>query len=146
MLITALRFSPAAPAIEATEHFLAGSWPQVPYETAHFASINRWSVTNYGPAPVFKVSFMLKLNFREAVAIEEGSGVKPGNIITSREWPIKINKIDPGAGSTFVFYAANRSLYFLDIIPPESATLEVLGETLRRTVSVRRTDGTWYGL
>jgi hypothetical protein len=131
-------------AIEHTEHFHVGSGSQMDsYKAMHFASINRWQITNYGPAPVLKVSLTLTLNFRKA-NVGQGSDTAP--IIMSREWPVNINKIDPGSGSAFIFYAANRSPHLLQIIPSESATLEVLGETQRRTVSVRRLERTFYDL
>ena len=139
-VVVRLQPDPGMMAINRTEYFRASSWPKIPFEKVHFGSINRWQLTNYGPMPVLKVAMTLTLNFRE------GPNSSTSKVVVSRQWPINIQKIDPGASSPFVFYLANRSRHTLEIIPSESATLEVLGETQRRTIAIKRTDKTYYDL
>jgi hypothetical protein len=118
-----------------------------PFHHFHFGSVARWTLTNYGTTPVFNVSLVLKSSFREAVRVKAG-GTTNGKVVFSRDWIVNIGKLDPGISSPFVFYAVNLSPYYVDIIPPQSATLEVLGEEAqRRTFPVKPTASVLgYGL
>jgi pimeloyl-ACP methyl ester carboxylesterase len=103
----------------------------------------RCEVVNYGPGPVFNVAMAFRLVFREAIR-QGGDRVLSGKVTLSRDWNIGFNRVNPGG--TFVFYVYNGSSHFVDALLPDSAILQVGGETQAQRVSITRQANPWIGL
>lgn len=91
-------------------------------------------ITNYGKVPVFKIMMNFPVIFREVIRDRENpNATKSGEITISRDWPIEVTKIDPGING-FSFYIYNQSQQFVQVSLPESATLSLLHDKIRRNV------------
>jgi hypothetical protein len=121
---------------------LSGTFWPYPTSRTRPHSVSRWKLTNYGNAPVFKVTLALKVDFREPVS-GKGTWKGSGKVIFSRIWIVDAEQIDAGRDTPFVFYAANLTHYYVKISTPERVIIEPLGETQRKEVRIKSVDNVW---
>lgn len=101
-------------------------------------SVYKCTLTNYSSAVVFNVKITfevehMKVRFTGEPAIE-------GQHRYKRRWTLVFPKIDPGDDRGIVFYTYSLfedAMAFVNI--PDTATLQVVGETARREVSLTKT-------
>jgi len=98
-------------------------------------------VYNYGSAPIFAVMIAFKIEYRANEKTENGS--RAGEIVSSQDFTVRINKLDPGKDSPFVFYAYNQSNYWAYVAPPENAEFSLAEQQERRAAKVMLPQQFW---
>jgi hypothetical protein len=89
-------------------------WPQVFDGIATY----RCQITNYGDVPLLQVTTIFDVDYREAIHTENGT--RSGEVVYKYEWPILIQKIDPGKENAAVFYVYNQSKYYAKVKPRDT--------------------------
>ena len=113
-------------------------WPT--QESGAPVSAYKCNIINYGSATVVHISLSLHLTFKEAINTGNGE-YRSGKVTVDRDWPIQVGKIDPGVSNAFTFYIDNwRSNQWVLASLPDNATLEIFGDSSRRTVHVTHPD------
>jgi hypothetical protein len=109
----------------------------------------RCDLLNYENDPVFNVSSVFKIEFREAIPNPSYpgtlNGAHEGNIVGSSDCEVDTSLIE--AKSKFEFYVANwqNTTQFVEVIPPTKAQVELKDRGTPLTVEVRWTRGAgWY--
>ena len=111
------------------------NWPE---EKDFRTRTYRCELTNYGPAAIFGLSTAFNFTFVEALKVPDNTGARKGGAtVTSHEHVIEVPAID-GRGGTFVFYLHNQSEYFVNVIMPDSATVELSGRPERQRMSFKQ--------
>jgi hypothetical protein len=64
-------------------------------------------------------------------SVNPGSN-RSGEVVSSRDWPISMTKIDAGKDSPFSFYIYNQSPHYVRVFFPQSATFLRAGEEARQ--------------
>ena len=57
-----------------------------------------------------------------------------GKITVSRQWPIDIDKIDPGTSNAFSFYVYNTSDTMVIVSFPDSVTFQTGADEVRQNI------------
>jgi hypothetical protein len=96
--------------------------------------VQQCQITNYDDAPAVSIDIELSVQFVEAKPTD--SGMEGGKVMGEYSWPIHIAKIDPSPGQSFVFYAHNLTYHFVYLSFPETATIQRLGDSTKRTVRI----------
>jgi hypothetical protein len=92
-------------------------------------------ITSYGSGPIFNITTTPHVTFQQAVQ-KSASESESGKVTLSREWPIKIPKIDSGPDHAYVFYVMNESNRFVSLSFPDKVTASVLGNSEQRTLQL----------
>jgi hypothetical protein len=98
-------------------------------------TIGQCRVTNYDLEPMLNITLSLEIISHDAISEPNGSYRGDGPAIL-RTRSINIEKIDPGADNSFVFYVKNLSPDFFQIAFHPEAAVERLGKEKIETVPV----------
>lgn len=108
-------------------------WPKpkdFPFLTGYHCN-----VINYSGEPVFNIDMPLVEVFREINRDpNEPNNMHAGKIKVSRQWPITIDKIDPGTSNAFTFYVYNTSDTMVIVSLTDSVTLQTGADDGRQTI------------
>jgi hypothetical protein len=114
-----------------TEYTFTGSNnPQIRY---------RCSVINDGSVPIH-ADLIMSVSFREVEKSEKGLRAAE-KISETREWPISIGRIEPGANNPFQFYILNMTQSFVTVQFPDTASIKRFGSTDSKNVDLIENNG-----
>lgn len=85
---------------------------------------------------IFNISMAFDLIFRRVVTDSKGGGQRSGEVTLARNYPITVNRIDPGPNGAFIFYIFNKSSQFVEVFLPKSAAFKLPGDIQRQTASL----------
>jgi hypothetical protein len=92
-------------------------------------------ITSYISGPIFNITATPHVTFQEAIQ-KSANASESGKVTLSRDWPIKIPKIDSGPDHPYVFYVMNESNRFVSLSFPDRVTASVLGKNERRPLQL----------
>ena len=92
-------------------------------------------ITSYISGPIFNITATPHVIFQEAVQ-KSANASESGKVTLSRDWPIKIPKIDSGPDHAYVFYVMNESNRFVSLSFPDKVTASGPGTNKQQTLQL----------
>ncbi len=114
------------------------TWPEEP-NAQLFNRLYRCALTNYGSQTVF--DFVAEFGFAFAEALRDSDrnpkAERSGPVIAQQTNPVRVPVLDKNGG-TFVFYIYNLSKYFVTVLKPRFATVELEGKEGQRQIRLKQ--------
>jgi hypothetical protein len=87
---------------------------------------------NFGTAPIIKIEVEFQVNYHEVI-LEKNSNTS-GKVIMSKQLFNPPARLGIGDNNKFVFYMRNRSPYWVTVLTPPTARVQVVGSEKMQTV------------
>ncbi len=97
-------------------------------------------ITSYVADPIFNITATPRVIFQEAVQ-KSANASESGKVTLTRDWPIKIPKIDSGPDHAFVFYVMNGSNRFVSLSFPDKVMANMPGKEKQQSLRLIKGQG-----
>jgi hypothetical protein len=88
---------------------------------------NECKAVNYGHDPIIRFQANFQILFRKAVPNANGNGTSSGEVIKSIDMPNPPLRLGTGDKNNFSFYMRNRTPYWITIVVPTVASVQLVG-------------------
>jgi hypothetical protein len=99
--------------------------------------MNECKIINHSDQPIFDLRFNFRVIFRQKSNDAQG-GITAGTITRDKEWPMFLDRLDPGVSGAFVVYLTNGWDEFLNVNFPAMATGKIGNNARAQVLTIRK--------